>query len=142
MWVGEGRDVTRMRAPWRKTGSDRATPPTFARTGISRRTTLASGVALAGTCVLAACGTKTKPAILATRAPRPDPAPRSRIDTAPPLFVAREELDVALLQRFYARHGFQPVWTSRPAQANSLVDAVLRAGDQGLDPDLFHATLL
>jgi len=142
MWVGEGRDVTRMRAPWRKTGSDRATPPTFARTDISRRTTLASGVALAATCALAACGTKPKPAIVAMPAPRPDPALRSRIDTAPPLFVAREELDVALLQRFYARHGFQPVWTTRPAQANSLVDAVLRAGDQGLDPDLFHATLL
>jgi murein L,D-transpeptidase YcbB/YkuD len=58
------------------------------------------------------------------------------------LVVAGERLNAALLQRFYARHGFEPVWTSRQAQADSLVNAVLRAGDQGLDPELFHASLL
>jgi L,D-transpeptidase YcbB len=131
-----------MRAPWRKTGFDRETPSTFARTVMSRRTTLASGaMALAATCALAACGADPEPDFVSTLAPHADTALRDRIDAGPPL-VAGEELDAALLQRFYVRHGFEPVWTTRHAQANSLVDAVLRAGDQGLDPELFHATLL
>lgn len=110
---------------------------------MSRRTTLASGaMALAATCALAACGADPKPDIVATLAPRTDTPLRSRLDSGPPLSVAGEELNVALLQRFYARHGFEPVWTARQAQAHSLVDAVLRAGDQGLDPELFHASLL
>ncbi|HEY5379030.1 MAG TPA: L,D-transpeptidase family protein, partial [Pseudolabrys sp.] len=50
--------------------------------------------------------------------------------------------NVGLLRRFYARHGSEPVWTTRQAQAESLVSAVLRAGDQGLDPDMFHAKQL
>ena len=110
---------------------------------MSRRTTLVSGaMALAATCALAACDADPRPDIVSTLAPRADNALRNRIDVGPPLFVAGEELDVALLQRFYVRHGFEPVWTTRHAQANSLVDAVLRAGEQGLDPELFHATLL
>jgi len=56
--------------------------------------------------------------------------------------IAGERLNVGLLRRFYARHGFQPVWTTRPAQARSLMNAVLHAGDQGLAPELFHANLL
>ncbi len=64
------------------------------------------------------------------------------IDGAPELVIAGEGLNVGLLQRFYARYGFDPIWTTRQAQANSLVNAVLRAGDQGLDPELFHANLL
>jgi L,D-transpeptidase YcbB len=132
-----------MRAPWRNTGFDCGTPSTCARTEISRRTTLASGaMALAATCALAACGADPEFGIVSTLAPRADTALRNRIGSRPPLFVAGEELDVALLQRFYARHGFEPVWTTRHAQANALVDAVLRAGDEGLDPELFHATLL
>ncbi|HEY6434134.1 MAG TPA: L,D-transpeptidase family protein, partial [Acetobacteraceae bacterium] len=99
-------------------------------------------MALAATCALAACGADPKPDIVSEPAPRTDTALRNRIDGGPPLFVAGEELDVALLQKFYVRHGFEPVWTTQQAQANSLVDAVLRAGDQGLDPELFHATLL
>jgi murein L,D-transpeptidase YcbB/YkuD len=58
------------------------------------------------------------------------------------LVVAGERMDVGLLQRFYARHGFEPVWSSRPEQAKSLVDAVLQADDHGLDPDRFYANLL
>ena len=60
----------------------------------------------------------------------------------PELIVAGERLNAPLLHRFYARHGFQPVWTNRQAQTQSLVDAVLRAGDQGLEPELFHGGLL
>ncbi len=64
------------------------------------------------------------------------------IGSAPALVVAGERLNVGLLRRFYAAHGFEPVWTTRPAQANALVNAVLHAGDQGLAPELFHADLL
>jgi L,D-transpeptidase YcbB len=132
-----------MRAPRRKTGFDRRTPSTFPRAELSRRTTLLSGaMALAATCALAACGADPEPDIDSALAPGADTALRDRLDAGPPLFVAGEELDVALLQRFYARHGAEPVWTTREAEANSLVQAVLRAGDQGLDPELFHATAL
>src|SRR5438552_9583676 len=64
------------------------------------------------------------------------------INSAPELVVAGERLNAGLLRRFYARHGFAPVWTTRQAQANSLMNAVLRAGEQGLVPELFHANLL
>ena len=66
----------------------------------------------------------------------------NRIDGGSGLVVAGERLNVELLRRFYARHGFEPVWTTRQAQANSLMNAVLRAGDHGLAPELFHANLL
>ena len=65
-----------------------------------------------------------------------------RIASAPELIVAGERLNVELLRRLYSRHGFEPIWTTRQAQANSLVNAVLRAGDHGLPPKLFHANLL
>jgi murein L,D-transpeptidase YcbB/YkuD len=64
------------------------------------------------------------------------------IESAPRSGVAGERLNVELLRRFYARHGFAPVWTTRQAQAESLMKAVLRAGDHGLAPELFHANLL
>ena len=64
------------------------------------------------------------------------------IDSAPELVVAGERLNVGLLRRFYARHGFEPVWTTRQSQAESLMGAVLRADDHGLAPELFHANLL
>lgn len=65
-----------------------------------------------------------------------------KLDGQDPLIIANERLNVKLLQQFYARHNFKPVWTSRQAQADALTAAVLRAGDQGLNPDLFHAKLL
>ncbi|WP_301589648.1 L,D-transpeptidase scaffold domain-containing protein [Sabulicella glaciei] len=46
------------------------------------------------------------------------------------------------MRRFYARHGFAPVWRTREAQAESLMAVVLRSGGHGLDPELFHATVL
>ena len=64
------------------------------------------------------------------------------LDSGPELLVDGERLNVGLLRRFYARHDFAPVWTTRPAQAQSLIKAVLRAGEQGLAPRLFHARLL
>jgi murein L,D-transpeptidase YcbB/YkuD len=62
--------------------------------------------------------------------------------SVPGVSIAGERLNVGLLRSFYARHGFQPVWTTRPAQANALMNAVLRAGDHGLAPELFHASAL
>lgn len=65
-----------------------------------------------------------------------------RIGSGPEVFVAGNRLNADRLRRFYYRHGFDPVWTSRPAQARALTEAVLRAGDHGLPPELFHANLL
>jgi murein L,D-transpeptidase YcbB/YkuD len=65
-----------------------------------------------------------------------------RIESAPRLAIAGEKLNLGLLRRFYAAHGYDPVWTTRQAQADSLMKAVLRAGEHGLDPELFHAAPL
>ena len=65
---------------------------------------------------------------------------RALIDGAP--FVAGEKLNVDLLRRFYARHGFAPVWTTRPDKAEALINAVSRADDHGLAPEMFHADVL
>src|SRR5829696_2417709 len=60
-----------------------------------------------------------------------------------PKSIAGERLNVDLLRRFYARRGFSPVWEARQGQANSLMDAISRAGNHGLAPELFvHADLL
>jgi murein L,D-transpeptidase YcbB/YkuD len=119
---------------------------------MSRRATIASGtIALAAAFVLAGCGADPEPeAVAPEREPEAVsvPAPDSNselgnmIDDAPELVVAGERLNVELLRRFYRQHGFEPVWPTREVQANALVHAVLRAGDHGLDPELFHATLL
>jgi murein L,D-transpeptidase YcbB/YkuD len=61
---------------------------------------------------------------------------------APELVVAGQRLNLELLRRFYARHDFAPVWPTRQSQANSLTNAVFRAGDHGFAPELFHANLL
>jgi len=56
--------------------------------------------------------------------------------------VGGERLHVSLLRQFYAAHNFEPVWAARPAQADALLNLVLRAGGHGIDPDMFHAALL
>src|ERR1700761_6872943 len=118
---------------------------------MSRRATIASGtIALAAAFALAGCDADPEPDVDAPdRMPEADSVPAPQADTelgnlidgAPELVVAGERLNVTLLRRFYQRHDFEPVWPARQAQANELVHAVLRAGDQGLDPELFHATL-
>ena len=108
------------------------------------------GLIAGGTIALAACA-PAPPVVLAAGsapeagfalAPHANTELGKRIDSAPELIVAGERLNVALLRRFYAGHGFEPIWTTRQAQANSLVNAVLRADDHGLAPELFHANLL
>lgn len=112
---------------------------------------MAGGLAaLAAPTLLAGCGAEPDPATGAssfepdggsTAGPQADTALARRID-ARPLVVRGEELNGAVLTRFYARHDFEPVWPAHERQAAALVEAVLRAGDQGLNPDLFHADLL
>ena len=82
------------------------------------------------------------PAAVASPTTAADSEIRNRIDSATGLFVAGERLHGALLRQFYAMHNFEPVWPTRQAQAQALVNAVLRADDHGLDPDLFHGALL
>ena len=65
-----------------------------------------------------------------------------RIGNGPEALVAGNRLDADRLRRFYMRHGFQPVWTTRRTEAEALTEAVMRAGDHGLAPELFHANLL
>jgi L,D-transpeptidase YcbB len=102
--------------------------------------------------VAAACAPAPAPPAVLTAGPPPEAvvagAPHANtelgklIDSTHELVVAGERLNVGLLRRFYAGHGFEPIWTTRQAQAESLVNAVLRAGDHGLAPELFHANLL
>jgi murein L,D-transpeptidase YcbB/YkuD len=106
---------------------------------------LAAACALAAPAVLAADrepGAAFVPAPSAPMAAYANADLRTLLNSGPEFIVAGERLNVELLRRFYARHGFAPVWTSRPAQASSLTSAVLRAGDHGLSPQLFHANLL
>ncbi len=67
---------------------------------------------------------------------------KTRIDGVAGPVVEGEKLHGELLQQFYAAHDFQPVWSTRPTQAAALLGAVMRSGEHGLDPDLFHAALL
>jgi murein L,D-transpeptidase YcbB/YkuD len=144
--------VAFVRAPWRKVGFGRQKLLTSPRAQVSRRAPIAGGtIALAAACALAACGrdpkldavgADLKPEAISVLAPQANTELGNLVDSAPELVVAGERLNVELLRSFYARHGFEPVWTTRQAQADSLVNAVLGAGEQGLDTELFHADLL
>jgi murein L,D-transpeptidase YcbB/YkuD len=103
----------------------------------------------------AACDSADSPApatgqeVAALVSPPPIPTAASahtelgdRLEAAAKSPVAGERLNVELLRRFYARHGFIPVWTTREKQAASLINAVSRADDHGLAPELFHAEAL
>jgi murein L,D-transpeptidase YcbB/YkuD len=71
-----------------------------------------------------------------------NPELKSRLDLPGKLVVAGERMHEQLLRRFYAAHGYQTVWTGRSEEASQLWKAVQRAGDQGLDPSLFHSTAI
>ena len=112
---------------------------------------IASGtIALAAACALAASpvlAAEPEPGAVVVAAPYalatpPSAAELRRLIESAPGLVAGQRLNVGLLRRFYAAHGFEPVWTARQVQANSLMNAVLRAGDHGLAPELFHTNLL
>src|SRR5215472_10756503 len=80
----------------------------------------------------------TLPAVASPNAAAGDTEIKARLAGAT-LAAAGEPVHVALLRRFYEGHGNQPVWATHPSQATALWHAVLNAGDQGLDPDNFHA---
>jgi murein L,D-transpeptidase YcbB/YkuD len=67
---------------------------------------------------------------------------RKRIEAASGLIIGGEKLHGALLRQFYALNSFAPIWETHQAQAAALLQAVRRAGEHGLDPELFHAALL
>jgi murein L,D-transpeptidase YcbB/YkuD len=72
----------------------------------------------------------------------PDTEIKIRLDSPAGVAVAGERLHTALLRRFYAAHNYEPVWNTRQAMASALLNAVMRAAEHGLDPELFHATQL
>jgi murein L,D-transpeptidase YcbB/YkuD len=93
-------------------------------------------------------------ALLAPAAPVPGEAPattpvappiaspiRERLESAE-VRVDGQKLRASLLRQFYAAHNFEPVWERRKPQAEALLRAMARAGEHGLDPELFHAGLL
>lgn len=130
-------------APWRKNGIGDQEPSLVDGAKVSRRATVAGGAtALAAALALAACSADPMPEAFRKLTPQINTDLHGLIDGARELVVSGARLNVGLLRRFYARHDFDPVWATRRAQANSLMVAVLRAGDQGLNPELFHATRL
>ncbi|MGI9128078.1 MAG: L,D-transpeptidase family protein [Roseomonas sp.] len=108
---------------------------------ISRRASLVQGgVGLAAALALAGCAASEADS-LETAAVQPHEGTASLPESPAPI-VAGETLDGELLNRFYARRRFEPVWANRPAQANALKATVLRAREHGLDPEMFQASLL
>ncbi len=66
----------------------------------------------------------------------------NRLDIAGRVSVAGERVHEHLLRRFYNAHKYETVWNDHAAAAAALWGAILRAGDQGLDPTLYHSTIL
>lgn len=131
-----------VRTPWNRLTFALQKPLSPVQPQPSRRDAIIGGaLALSATAALAGCAADP-PDPVSMPALHANTELGNRIDNASELTVAGEPLNAALLQRFYARHGFQPVWATRQAQADSLASAVLRAGDQGLNPGQFHADLL
>jgi murein L,D-transpeptidase YcbB/YkuD len=145
--------------PWRKDGIGHSTPSLAEGVQLSRRATVVKGtMALAAALALAACSDDPRlDDVASVLTPQTDTDPRDfpsvlapqtntdlhdLIDGQRELVVSGAHLNAGLLNRFYARHDFDRVWATRQEQADSLVAAVLRARDQGLDPELFHASLL
>ena len=89
------------------------------------------------------------PAVLEPDAGSPNVTPflgnpelKARLDVPGKLAVAGERMHDQLLRRFYTAHGYQTVWTNRAAEASHLWNAVQHAGNQGLDPGLFHSSVI
>ena len=153
-----------MDAPWPNDEGERRKPRLAAPTKTSRRNALTGVSVLAMALALAACSADPPPrpmfsmrasTMLGSRyyappLPRNNPLPpphynselRDAIDGTHDVVIAGEHVNTELLRHFYARHDYEPVWSTRRDQASELMATVLRAGDQGLDPDRFHAAKL
>jgi L,D-transpeptidase YcbB len=71
-----------------------------------------------------------------------DTALEDRLDTAGRVIVAGERVHEHLLRRFYNAHGYKTVWDHHATAAAALWGSILRAGEQGLDPALYHTAIL
>lgn len=96
----------------------------------------------AGAEIAAADTVAAIPVALAAGGGADDSGIRTLLDSVATPVVAGEKLHTELLQQFYAAHDFQPVWSTHQEQAAALLGAVMRAGEHGLDPGLFHAARL
>ncbi len=131
-----------VRTPWNRLIFAHQSPPLPSLIQLSRRRAISGGAAaLSTTTTLAGCGVNPRGSVY-TQALNANTELSTRLANASELSIGGEILNIALLRRFYARYDFRPVWTTRQAQADSLFGAVLRAGDQGLNPGMFHANLL
>ena len=121
----------------------------------ARRLQLGGALAIALPCLLAAAGAAAQGVAGATAIQASLPADgqsaapntavsdiQARLDGPGGAMVAGQRLHTGLLRQFYAAHNYQPVWPERQAQATALLGAVRRAGEHGLDPELFHAAAL
>jgi L,D-transpeptidase YcbB len=109
---------------------------------LSRRASLLRGaIGFAGMLALVGCAASESDSLQITATREPEHEPQDAPEDPPPL-VAGETLNGPLLRRFYARRDFEPVWTTREAEARAFKAAILRARDHGLDPELFQADLL
>ncbi len=132
-----------MGALWRKNVIRRQNAPPVDQTRVSRRATVAGGAsALAVAFALGACSADPVLETAPVLTPRTKTDLHDLLGSAQELVVFGVDLDIELLRRFYARHDFAPVWTTRRAQADALKTEVLHAGSHGLNLDLFHATRL
>jgi murein L,D-transpeptidase YcbB/YkuD len=108
-----------------------------------RRALLQGAAALGATLGLGACAgappPRPAPAVVA---PRNDGELARILEGAREIRVGGKALDLDALRRFYGRRGYRPVWASREAEAQAVVETVLRAGAHGLDPEAFHAPQL
>ena len=130
-----------MLLPWSKREPDRNGQLAPRPALVSRRESLLQGtMGLAAALALAGCAVPEGESV-GTGALKPEEHLGHALDSPTPV-IAGETLDGALLRRFYTRRNFEPVWTTRQAQAEAFKALVLRARDHGLDPELFHADLL
>jgi L,D-transpeptidase YcbB len=68
---------------------------------------------------------------------------KARLDASGPLTIAGQRMHVDLLRRFYVANDYQTVWETHGAAADRMREQILlHAGDDGLDPGLFHGAAL
>ena len=112
---------------------------------VSRRRALAGGAGVLGAAFgLGACAgapreQRSNPALVV---PKGDTELARLLEGSNEILVGGQPLDADALRRFYERRAWRPVWAGRDAQAEAMAEAVLRAGDHGLDPAMFRAPLL
>jgi murein L,D-transpeptidase YcbB/YkuD len=67
---------------------------------------------------------------------------KAKLDSSTTLLIGGERVQTPLLSRFYAAHGFEPIWDGRERQAAALLRQIERAGEHGINPANFHMASL